>query len=370
MAVSETISNTYDALHRLTHVQYGNGTSVAYTYDAAGNRLTLVAQEMSGEAPQITETDPQSVVMDEDSSPTPFSLVLHATDDDDDPITWSISSPASHGIAAASGTGLSKSIAYTPTENYNGTDSFVVMVSDGNGGTDTLTINVTIHPRNDAPVNTVPPTVTGTYEAGQTLTADPGTWNDHLDEVPGEITYRYQWWRADNASGANTVIIVGASGNSYTLQTSDRGKYVQVVVHADDDTTTRELPTAWQLVGGIPDLTIDVDGNGTVGIFTDGMLIARHLMGFTGTALTDGVVGNGAQRADASSVGNYIEGMKIDLTLDADDNESVNVFTDGILILRYLIGFRGTTLTDGIIGSGAQRTDPVDIEAYIQSLFP
>jgi len=34
---------SYDSLHRLTRVDYGNGTTIAYTYDAAGNRLTLVS---------------------------------------------------------------------------------------------------------------------------------------------------------------------------------------------------------------------------------------------------------------------------------------------------------------------------------------
>src|SRR5206468_1041908 len=95
------------------------------------------------EAPVITEGDSTTVNMSEDSSPTPFSLALHATDPDvGDILTWSISTPASHGTATASGTGLSKAIGYTPNANYNGTDSFIVQVSDGNGLTDTITVNV------------------------------------------------------------------------------------------------------------------------------------------------------------------------------------------------------------------------------------
>lgn len=35
---------SYDTLNRLTRVDYDNGTSIAYTYDAAGNRLTFAAQ--------------------------------------------------------------------------------------------------------------------------------------------------------------------------------------------------------------------------------------------------------------------------------------------------------------------------------------
>jgi YD repeat-containing protein len=35
---------TYDSLQRLTSITYDNGGSIAYTYDTAGNRLTLVSQ--------------------------------------------------------------------------------------------------------------------------------------------------------------------------------------------------------------------------------------------------------------------------------------------------------------------------------------
>ena len=45
-------------------------------------------------------------------------------------------------------------VGYTPNDNYNGSDSFVVQVSDGNGGTDTITVNVTVTAINDAPVIT------------------------------------------------------------------------------------------------------------------------------------------------------------------------------------------------------------------------
>ncbi|WP_157939137.1 Ig-like domain-containing protein, partial [Vibrio splendidus] len=31
---------------------------------------------------------------------------------------------------------------YTPDENYNGSDSFTVVVDDGQGGTDTITVDV------------------------------------------------------------------------------------------------------------------------------------------------------------------------------------------------------------------------------------
>ena len=105
-------------------------------------------------APTITEGASTSVTMSEDGSPTAFSLTLNATDPDGNTLTWSIASggQASNGTASASGTGTSKVINYTPNANYNGGDSFVVLVDDNNGGTDTIIVNVTINPVNDAPV--------------------------------------------------------------------------------------------------------------------------------------------------------------------------------------------------------------------------
>ena len=40
---------------------------------------------------------------------------------------------------------------YTPDANFNGIDGFTVLASDGNGGTDTTTVNITVNPVNDAP---------------------------------------------------------------------------------------------------------------------------------------------------------------------------------------------------------------------------
>ena len=63
---------------------------------------------------------------------------------------FSISTDSSNGTATihpASGAWT-----YTPTANFNGTDSFTVTVTDDLGGTTTQVINVTVNPVNDAPI--------------------------------------------------------------------------------------------------------------------------------------------------------------------------------------------------------------------------
>lgn len=50
-------------------------------------------------------------------------------------------------------------LVFTPTTNFNGSPSFTYTVSDGKGGTATATVNGTVTPVNDAPVNALPTSV-------------------------------------------------------------------------------------------------------------------------------------------------------------------------------------------------------------------
>jgi hypothetical protein len=53
-------------------------------------------------------------------------------------------------------------------------------------------------------------------------------------------------------------------------------------------------------------------------------------------------------------------------TSDADANGASDALTDGLLIIRYLFGFSGATLTDGALAADATRTDPAEIAAYLE----
>jgi hypothetical protein len=174
----------------------------AYGSDFATSYGTIREFKTTNTTPVISEGADTSVAVDEDGSPLAWSLTLNATDADGDTLTWSISTPASHGTATtAIGTGTSNIITYAPTTDHNGLDSFVVQVSDGHVGTDDITVNVIVNPRNDAPVNTVAPSISGAMNVGDTLTANPGTWNDTIDTaVSGSstLTYAYQWVHAEH----------------------------------------------------------------------------------------------------------------------------------------------------------------------------
>ena len=76
-----------------------------------------------------------------------------------------------------------------------------------------------------APVNTARPTVSGTPQPGEELTAATGTWSN------GVRTYAFQWQRCD-AAGANCNDVTGATGRTYGVRAADIGGTIRVSVTA------------------------------------------------------------------------------------------------------------------------------------------
>jgi hypothetical protein len=119
----------------------------------------------------------------------------------------------------------------------------------------------------------------------------------------------------------------------------------------------------------IVDATVaDIDGNGIADARTDGLLTVRFLFGFRGTTLIDGAVGTDCTRCDAEAIAAYIEstGTKLDI----DGNGTTDALTDGLLLTRCLFGFVGPTLTGGAVGTDCTRCSAAEIEPYCSALRP
>ncbi|NOY68211.1 MAG: hypothetical protein GXP53_01775 [Deltaproteobacteria bacterium] len=115
---------------------------------------------------------------------------------------------------------------------------------------------------------------------------------------------------------------------------------------------------------------LDIDGDGTVGALTDGLLVVRYIFGFNAVSgWTEGFVKTGATR-DETAINAFIK-SGIDMsTLDIDGDGTVGALTDGLLVVRYVFGFNAVSgWTDGFVKTGATR-DEADINTYIQSLIP
>jgi hypothetical protein len=88
--------------------------------------------------------------------------------------------------------------------------------------------------------NVTAPTISGTPQQGQTLTANAGGWTG----APSGFTY--QWARCD-AAGANCAAIPGATAQTYVVAVGDKGAPIAVTVTAANSVTTSSLssvPTA------------------------------------------------------------------------------------------------------------------------------
>ncbi|WP_313086131.1 retention module-containing protein [Pseudomonas sp.] len=92
------------------------------------------------------ETADQSRAVAEDGQ---LDGTIAATDVDGDTFAYALESgPQNGGLLLNTETG---SYSYRPNPGYNGSDSFSIRVSDGNGGTVVSTVDVTVLPVNDAP---------------------------------------------------------------------------------------------------------------------------------------------------------------------------------------------------------------------------
>lgn len=119
-----------------------------------GRNLTVA----SSNNPPPTEANAEptaaadSFTVEQDSANTSFAVLSNDTDSDGDTLTISGVSGFSAGGSASFG---ATNVVYTPAAGFSGTETFSYEVSDGNGGTSSAVVTVTVNailPPNTAPV--------------------------------------------------------------------------------------------------------------------------------------------------------------------------------------------------------------------------
>lgn len=127
-----------------------NGTDT-FTFEATDDRILLGKQNVAtatitvnpvNDAPVTTN---QSASTDEDNA---VDITLTSNDVEDDNISFSIVSDTSNGTTALSGT----IVTYTPSSDWNGTDTFSFKANDGTDDSNTSTLTITVNDINDAPI--------------------------------------------------------------------------------------------------------------------------------------------------------------------------------------------------------------------------
>jgi large repetitive protein len=196
----------YDNLGRLWTVTYDNGLQVVYSYDAAGNRTSVVRQTGTNRPPQANN-DRISVTT---STPSTFNPLLNDTDPDGDTLTISAVGTPTHGSASKTAT----SVTYTPTTGYTGLDSFTYTISDSHSHTAQATIYASV-------VNGIPPIAVADFAntlVNTAVTFDPRL-NDTEPNPPGNALTV-----ASVTTPANgTAVVNSGTSVTYTPATNFEG---------------------------------------------------------------------------------------------------------------------------------------------------
>jgi large repetitive protein len=276
----------------------GNGGTVSRTLTAT---VTNPAPTAANDSATTAEDIPIAAI----------NVLGNDADPDGDPLIVTAAS-AANGTVTINPDGT---LRYVPNANFNGTDTITYIISDGNGGTSTAAVIVTVTPVNDAPVaandnattNEDQPVTIGVSGNdsdvdGDSLTVTAATSPNGAVTInpDGTITFT----PAANFNGATTITYTISDGNGGTTTAT-----VNVTVNAVNDAPVANPSTASTTEDtsvNVPVLAndTDIDGNpltvttasapnGTVVINPDGTVTYTPNRNFNGTDIITYTISDG-----------------------------------------------------------------------------
>jgi hypothetical protein len=207
-----------------------------YTASSSGTATLTATSGGKSAAAAIVVNSPPTVAAVATATPAVVSgsstqlTVLGADDGGEAALSYAW---ATTGVppAAVAFSANNSNAAKNSTATFTKSGNYAIQATISDVGTLAVTSSLAVEV-NIPPVNTVPPQViVSGFAAGDTLTADPGTWTDSTGTA---VTHAYQWQRADSAAGDNAVDIPGAIAVQYVLTAADNGKHIRVIVTATD----------------------------------------------------------------------------------------------------------------------------------------
>ncbi len=261
--------------------------SVTDGAQASNVAITTISVTATNDAPTAV-ADAASTTED-----TPLSIPRSTlTANDSDPEGNALTITSVQGAVNGSVALVGANVVFTPAAHYSGPASFTYTVSDGNGGTSTAAVNVTVVAAADAPASTIDtaaPVVVfqNSWEsvANSDDTSEPVTsatlegWTRiNLPEGLSGGTNRFEVWTAGDDQqrengGYNTVAASPGNGQDF-LELNDASSNVQTIG------ISRSVSTA---AGMVYELSLDYagrpgfDSNHTrIGVYLDGVLIQQY----------------------------------------------------------------------------------------------
>lgn len=302
--------------------------------------------EISGTASEGADYEAiaNSVTMPAGQKVTSISLkTINDTEvEDDKTITLSLLSSTSNTVNAGSGS--------QSTTLVSDDSDVSIAVSDSqlseNSANNTATITISRNGNLDNAL-TVNFESSGTATLGQDVNLTQ-TNSITIPSNQASATFTLNVINDTNAEDTETFTINLLSSNNYQL--SENNSISLSIVDNDE-------------------ICVDIDGNGKVDALTDGLTLTRYLIGLRGDSLIQNTLAVDATRTTSEEVTNFIEGQLPSTCYDIDGNNKNDALTDGLLLIRYLVGFRGNDLINGVLSNDATRTSGDAIAAYIESII-
>ena len=216
--------------------------------DGTTNSNTATVTVNVGGVNDVPVANDASEITDEDVA---YSSLLVANDGDGDALTYAVvMQPANGSVVITNAT--TGAYTYTPSANFNGTDSFTFSVNDGTVDSNTATVSITVNAVNDAPV----------ASDGNITTAEDMAASGTLvaNDVDGDaLTYAVVMQPANG-----TVVIDNANTGAYTY-TPDPNYVGQdpFTFSVNDGTADSNTATVTVNVGGTNDTPVADDASET-----------------------------------------------------------------------------------------------------------
>ena len=140
-----------------------------------------------------------------------------------------------------------------------------------------------------------------------------------------------------------------------------------ILLFKNDLSTDKRLVAQSTVNLSTSSLSWDFDNDGNADALTDGLLLLRYAFGLRGSSLVQVRYLKTLRclRHDLQSMIESSPGIA-----DIDGDEQVDALTDGLILLRYLFGLRGDALIVGAISVDASRSSSGDITNYLISFMP
>ncbi len=111
---------------------------------------------------------------------------------------------------------------------------------------------------------------------------------------------------------------------------------------------------------------LDIDSDSRLLGTTDALLIVRQLLGLSGAALSNGAVASSGSLAAPARLSSLVAAMRSNGTLDIDGNGVIEAQSDGVLLLRAMLGMSGNAAVAGALGTPPRtRNDWPAIRSYL-----